>query len=46
MKGYTSAYRRMKWDYPANTLTTNLSYACSDNKLHPRRNRDCHYTKQ
>ena len=39
MKGYTSAYRRMKWDLPANTLTRNLSYACSDSKLHPEQNR-------
>jgi DNA (cytosine-5)-methyltransferase 1 len=39
MKGFTSAYRRMKWDQPANALTTNLSYACSDSKLHPDQNR-------
>lgn len=39
MKGYTSAYRRMSWDSPASTLTCNLSYACSDNKLHPSQNR-------
>lgn len=39
MKGYTSAYRRMSWDSPASTLTRNLSYACSDNKLHPSQNR-------
>ncbi|MGB1206599.1 MAG: DNA cytosine methyltransferase [Chitinophagales bacterium] len=39
MKGYTSAYRRMKWNLPATALTTNLSYACSDNKLHPEQNR-------
>lgn len=39
MKGYTSAYRRMKWDLPATALTTNLSYACSDSKLHPSQNR-------
>ncbi|MBK9936333.1 MAG: DNA cytosine methyltransferase [Cytophagaceae bacterium] len=39
MKGFTSAYRRMKWDSPANALTTNLSYACSDSKLHPEQNR-------
>lgn len=39
MKGFTSAYRRMKWDLPANALTTNLSYACSDSKLHPEQNR-------
>jgi len=39
MKGYTSAYKRMSWDSPASTLTRNLSYACSDNKLHPIQNR-------
>lgn len=39
MKGYTSAYRRMKWNLPATALTTNLSYACSDSKLHPEQNR-------
>lgn len=39
MKGYTSAYRRMKWHQPATALTTNLSYACSDSKLHPEQNR-------
>ncbi len=39
MKGFTSAYRRMKWDLPATALTTNLSYACSDSKLHPNQNR-------
>ena len=39
MKGYTSAYKRMSWDAPASTLTRNLSYACSDNKLHPSQNR-------
>lgn len=39
MKGYTSAYKRMSWDLPANTLTQNLSYACSDSKVHPEENR-------
>lgn len=39
MRGYTSAYKRMRWDSPASTLTRNLSYACSDNKLHPSENR-------
>ena len=39
MKGYTSAYKRMSWYAPASTLTRNLSYACSDNKLHPEQNR-------
>lgn len=39
MRGYTSAYKRMSWDMPASTLTQNLSYACSDNKVHPEQNR-------
>ena len=39
MNGFTSAYKRMRWDAPANALTTNLSYACSDSKLHPEQNR-------
>ena len=39
MKGYTSAYKRMSWNMPASTLNQNLSYACSDNKLHPSQNR-------
>lgn len=39
MRGYTSAYKRMSYDKPASALTRNLSYACSDNKLHPEQNR-------
>lgn len=39
MKGYTSAYKRMAWDLPASSLTTNFAYACSDNKVHPSQNR-------
>ena len=39
MKGFTSAYKRMSWDTPASTLTTNFAYACSDNKIHPDQNR-------
>jgi DNA (cytosine-5)-methyltransferase 1 len=39
MKGFTSAYKRMNWDLPSSTLTRNLSYACSDNKLHPDQHR-------
>ncbi|MGF7142414.1 DNA (cytosine-5)-methyltransferase 1 [Anaerotaenia torta] len=39
MKGYVSAYKRMKWDEPASTLTQNFQFACSDNKLHPNQNR-------
>jgi len=39
MTGYTSAYKRMAWDKPASTLTRNLSYACSDHKLHPDQHR-------
>lgn len=39
MSGYTSAYKRMAPHLPAPTLTRNLSYACSDQKVHPRQNR-------
>lgn len=39
MKGYTSAYKRMEYDLPSSALTRNISYACSDNKLHPTQNR-------
>ena len=39
MRGFTSAYKRMSFDRPASALTRNLSYACSDNKLHPVENR-------
>lgn len=39
MSGYTSAYKRMDPDLPASALTRNLSYPCSDQKLHPFQNR-------
>lgn len=39
MSGYTSAYKRMDPDLPAPALTRNLSFACSDNKIHPFENR-------
>lgn len=39
MSGFTSAYKRMRGDLPASALTKNLSYACSDQKLHPVENR-------
>ena len=39
MKGFVSAYKRMKWDEPASTLTQNFQYACSDNKIHPSQSR-------
>ena len=39
MKGFVSAYKRMRWDEPASTLTQNFQYACSDNKLHPDQSR-------
>lgn len=39
MSGFTSAYKRMRGDLPASALTRNLSYACSDQKLHPVQNR-------
>ncbi len=39
MRGYTSAYKRMSPDLPAPALTRNLSYACSDQKVHPTEHR-------
>jgi len=39
MKGFTSAYKRMKWDEPASAITTNFPYVSSDNKVHPSQNR-------
>jgi len=39
MFGYTSAYKRMEPSLPAPALTRNLSYPCSDNKIHPYQNR-------
>jgi DNA (cytosine-5)-methyltransferase 1 len=39
MTGFTSAYKRMRGDLPASALTRNLSYACSDQKLHPMQHR-------
>lgn len=39
MSGYTSAYKRMEGGLPAPALTRNLSYPCSDQKLHPTQNR-------
>jgi DNA (cytosine-5)-methyltransferase 1 len=39
MSGFTSAYKRMRADLPASALTRNLSYACSDQKLHYAQNR-------
>lgn len=39
LKGFHSAYRRMKWDEPAPTITQNFIYEASDNKVHPDQNR-------
>lgn len=39
MSGYTSAYKRMDPDLPVPTLTRNMSFPCSDNKIHPFQNR-------
>jgi DNA (cytosine-5)-methyltransferase 1 len=39
MKGFTSAYKRMSWDLPSSTLTTNLQYPSSDHKIHPEQHR-------
>jgi DNA (cytosine-5)-methyltransferase 1 len=39
MKGFTSAYKRMRGDLPAAALTRNLSYVSSDQKVHPSQHR-------
>lgn len=39
MKGFTSAYKRMRGDLPSSALTRNLSYVSSDQKIHPSQNR-------
>lgn len=39
LKGFHSAYRRMRWDEPARTLTQNFIYEASDNKIHPDQDR-------
>jgi DNA (cytosine-5)-methyltransferase 1 len=39
IRGFHSAYRRMKWDEPSRTLTKNLFFEASDNKIHPSQNR-------
>ena len=39
MSGFTSAYKRMRGDLPSSALTRNMSYACSDHKVHPREHR-------
>lgn len=39
VRGFHSAYRRMRWDEPAHTLTQNFIYEASDNKIHPTQNR-------
>ena len=39
MSGYTSAYKRMHPALPCPALTRNLSYPCSDHKVHPFENR-------
>ncbi|MGB4116023.1 MAG: DNA cytosine methyltransferase [Polaromonas sp.] len=39
LRGFHSAYRRMKWDEPARTLTQNFIYEASDNKIHPTQDR-------
>ena len=39
MSGYTSAYKRMDPDLPCPTLTRNMSFPCSDHKVHFSENR-------
>lgn len=39
IKGFHSAYRRMRWDEPAHALTRNFPFEASDNKIHPQQHR-------
>ena len=39
LKGFHSAYRRMRWDDTARTITQNFIYEASDNKVHPSQTR-------
>ena len=39
IKGFHSAYRRMRWDEPAPALTRNFPFEASDNKIHPDQHR-------
>jgi DNA (cytosine-5)-methyltransferase 1 len=39
MRGFTSAYRRMKANSPAPTISRNLSFVCGDKKIHYSQNR-------
>lgn len=39
INGFHSAYRRMKWDEPSRTITINVFFEASDNKVHPSQNR-------
>lgn len=39
IKGFHSAYRRMRWDEPARALTRNFPFEASDNKIHPEQHR-------
>jgi DNA (cytosine-5)-methyltransferase 1 len=37
IKAYRSSYRRINWDKPAPTITTNSNFISSQNKVHPGR---------
>jgi len=39
VKGYNSSYRRLRWNAPANTVTTRSAFASSAYNLHPSQNR-------
>ncbi len=39
IKGYETAYKRMRWDKPACTITTRSAFASSQANLHPDQNR-------
>jgi DNA (cytosine-5)-methyltransferase 1 len=39
IKGFPDAYKRMKWEDPAPTITRNMLWLSSEKKLHPEQNR-------
>lgn len=39
VRGYSSSYRRLRWDKPSNTVTTRSAFASSAYNLHPEQNR-------
>ena len=39
IRGFKTSYRRLKWDFPASTITQNSGVISSDMKGHPEQNR-------